>query len=107
MFNPTQIVIQAFIKELREAYVESYGVLEPTYPDIIAFVGRLALENIADSVGFHSADAFRRAFERRVGVTPSLFRRQAREENPAVGMASAMERQQSKSPPFYRRRLAA
>ena len=49
MFNPTQIVIQAFIKELREAYVESYGVLEPAYPDIIAFVGRLALENIADS----------------------------------------------------------
>ena len=49
MFNPTQIVIQAFIEELRGAYVQSYGVLEPAYPDIIAFVGRLALENIADS----------------------------------------------------------
>ena len=49
MFNPTQIIIQAFIEELREAYVQTYGVLEPAYPDIIAFVGRLALENIAEA----------------------------------------------------------
>ena len=49
MFNPTHIIIQAFVEELRGAYVQSYGVLEPAYPDIIAFVGRLALENIADS----------------------------------------------------------
>ena len=49
MFNPTHIVIEAFVDELRGAYIQSYGVLEPAYPDIIAFVGRLALENIADS----------------------------------------------------------
>ena len=49
MFNPTQIVIQAFVEELRGMYRQSYGVLEPAYPDIISFVGRLALENIADS----------------------------------------------------------
>jgi hypothetical protein len=49
MFNPTQIVIQAFVEELRNKYGEIYGVLEPAYPDIISFVGRLALENIADS----------------------------------------------------------
>src|SRR5262245_1607155 len=49
MFNPTQIVIEAFVAELRAAYTQGYGVLEPAYPDIIAFVGRLALENIADS----------------------------------------------------------
>jgi hypothetical protein len=30
-------------------YGQVYGVLEPAYPDIIAFVGRLALENISDS----------------------------------------------------------
>jgi len=30
-------------------YRQIYGVLEPAYPDIISFVGRLALENIADS----------------------------------------------------------
>src|ERR1700741_768014 len=49
MFNPTQIFIQDFVQRLRNRYVEIYGVLEPAYPDIIAFVGRLALENIADS----------------------------------------------------------
>ena len=47
MFNPTQIVIQAFVEQLRDMYRQSYGVLEPAYPDIISFVGRLALENIA------------------------------------------------------------
>lgn len=49
MFNPTQIVIRAFVDQLRDMYRQTYGVLEPAYPDIIAFVGRLALENIADS----------------------------------------------------------
>jgi hypothetical protein len=49
MFNPTQIVIQAFVEQLRSTYGQNYGVLEPAYPDIIGFVGRLALENIADS----------------------------------------------------------
>jgi len=49
MFNPTQIVIQAFVGELKDKYCQIYGVLEPAYPDIIGFVGRLALENIADS----------------------------------------------------------
>jgi hypothetical protein len=49
MFNPTQIVIQAFVEQLKGKYGQIYGVLEPAYPDIISFVGRLALENIADS----------------------------------------------------------
>ena len=49
MFNPTQIVIQAFVDELKDKYHLIYGVLEPAYPDIIGFVGRLALENIANS----------------------------------------------------------
>src|SRR5277367_3631097 len=49
MFNPTQIVIQAFVGELKDKYGQIYGVLEPAYPDIIGFVGRLALENIANS----------------------------------------------------------
>jgi transcriptional regulator GlxA family with amidase domain len=39
---------------------------------------RATVESIAESVGFNSSDAFRRAFERRVGTTPSGFRRQAR-----------------------------
>lgn len=35
---------------------------------------RSSIENVAQSVGFRSADAFRRAFERRVGMTPTAFR---------------------------------
>jgi hypothetical protein len=49
MFNPTQVVIQAFVEQLQEMYRQVYGVLEPAYPGIIGFIGRLALENIANS----------------------------------------------------------
>lgn len=49
MFNPTEIVIQAFVDELKEKYDLIYGALEPAYPVVIGFVGRLALENIANS----------------------------------------------------------
>lgn len=34
------------------------------------------IEGVAVSVGFRSADAFRRAFERRFGISPSAWRRQ-------------------------------
>jgi hypothetical protein len=49
MFNPTQIVIEAFIGELRAMYDRTYGTLEPGYPGVISFVAQLALENIATS----------------------------------------------------------
>jgi hypothetical protein len=49
MFNPTQIVIEAFVDQLQMTYRRIYGLLEPGYPDIIGFIGRLALENIANS----------------------------------------------------------
>src|SRR3974390_3400966 len=49
MFNPTQLVIEAFVEELQDMYQRVYGVLEPGYPGIIALVGRLASENIANS----------------------------------------------------------
>src|SRR5262245_34774225 len=49
MFNPTEIVIEAFVGELQVMYERTYGMLEPSYPGIIGFVGRLALENIANS----------------------------------------------------------
>jgi hypothetical protein len=49
MFNPTQIVITAFIRELREMYDRTYGISEPGFPDVISFVAQLALENIATS----------------------------------------------------------
>jgi len=41
MFNPTEIVIQAFVQQLQNMYGQIYGVLEPAYPDIIGFVARL------------------------------------------------------------------
>ena len=55
-----------FVEELRltEARRRLVGVRTP--------MGR-----IAECVGFKSADAFRRAFERRLGVTPTAFRRYA------------------------------
>jgi len=49
MFNPTHVVIEACVRELQTMYEHTYGVLEPSYPGIIGFVGRLALENIANS----------------------------------------------------------
>jgi hypothetical protein len=49
MFNPTQIVITAFVRELREMYDRTYGISEPGFPGVISFVAQLALENIATS----------------------------------------------------------
>jgi hypothetical protein len=49
MFNSTQLVIESFVRELQTMYEHTYGVLEPSYPGIIGFVGRVALENIANS----------------------------------------------------------
>jgi transcriptional regulator GlxA family with amidase domain len=36
--------------------------------------GRTPIERIASSVGFNSADAFRRAFRARYGATPNEYR---------------------------------
>jgi len=49
MFNPTQVVIEAFVEQLQTMYEHIYGVLEPGYPGIIGFIARVALENIANS----------------------------------------------------------
>lgn len=49
MFNATQLVIDAFVDKLRDDYHRMYGILEPEYPNIISFVARMALENIANS----------------------------------------------------------
>lgn len=57
MFNPTQVVIDAFVERLRENYQRTYGALEPEFPNIVAFVGRMALENIANSdAPYHDVD---------------------------------------------------
>ena len=49
MFNPTQIVINAFEEELGKAYAATYTNLEPSYPGIISYVANMALELIANS----------------------------------------------------------
>ena len=49
MFNPTAVVIDAFVKELKGAYTGTYSNREPDYPGIIAYVGNMALELIANS----------------------------------------------------------
>ena len=49
MFNPTAVVIDAFVEKLKQAYIGSYTTLEPDYPGIIAYVGTMALELIANS----------------------------------------------------------
>ena len=49
MFNATQVVIETFVTKLSQNYLRVYGQLEPEYPTILQYVGRLALENIANS----------------------------------------------------------
>jgi hypothetical protein len=49
MFNPTAVVIDAFVTELKQAYLATYSNLEPDYPGVIAYVGNMALELIANS----------------------------------------------------------
>src|SRR5919206_965525 len=49
MFNPTEVVIDAFVSHLEATYRRTYSHLEPECPGIVAFIGRMALENIANS----------------------------------------------------------
>ena len=49
MFNPKVVLINAFVKRLQDAYRETYGQLDPDYPGILAWAGRMALESIAHS----------------------------------------------------------
>ncbi|MBD2355246.1 metal-dependent phosphohydrolase [Tolypothrix sp. FACHB-123] len=49
MFNATEILIDAFVNQLREGYRRTYGAYKNDYQDIIAWAGNMALENIANS----------------------------------------------------------
>jgi hypothetical protein len=49
MFNPTALLIDAFVEELQQAYWRTYSNLKAPYADIISWAGRMALENIANS----------------------------------------------------------
>ena len=49
MLNVHKLIIEHFVKELDRAYQQNYGATEPPYGEILAWTGRLALENIANS----------------------------------------------------------
>jgi hypothetical protein len=49
MYNPTQILIEGFIEQLRYGYRRMYGRKNPDFEDIIGWIGSMALENIANS----------------------------------------------------------
>jgi hypothetical protein len=49
MFNPKVVLINAFVELLQQAYRLTYGQLEPHYPGILGWAGRMALECIASS----------------------------------------------------------
>ena len=49
MFNPTELLIEAFGQRLEAAYLCTYGQLEPGYTGIFAWAGHMALETIANS----------------------------------------------------------
>ncbi|MBW4490028.1 MAG: metal-dependent phosphohydrolase [Trichocoleus desertorum ATA4-8-CV12] len=49
MFNATELLIENFLEQLRSAYQRTYGSWKSEYQEIIAWVGSMALENIANS----------------------------------------------------------
>jgi hypothetical protein len=49
MLNLQNLLITHFVKELQKAYKKTYSIIEPQFGNIVAWTGRLALENIANS----------------------------------------------------------
>lgn len=49
VYNATEQVISAFLERLRDGYRAMYSNLEPDYPGMIAWAGRMAMENIANT----------------------------------------------------------
>ena len=57
MFNPTQVVVEAFVRELQSSYRRTYETFEPNYPGILSFIGRSAIETLANSdAPYHNAE---------------------------------------------------
>ena len=49
MLNFQGLLIQHFVKQLKEAYQQTYGLMEPELGNFLEWAGHLALENIANS----------------------------------------------------------
>lgn len=57
MLNLRQLAIEHFVEELKVAYRQTYSDIEPQFGNTVAWVGRLALENIANSDAlYHNVD---------------------------------------------------
>jgi hypothetical protein len=57
MLNLTQLKIDAFVDRLREGYLQTFGRQHPEYPEILAWAGAMAIENIARSDAlYHDVD---------------------------------------------------
>ncbi|MCP4416372.1 MAG: metal-dependent phosphohydrolase [Chloroflexi bacterium] len=49
MLNLQRLLIQHFVKELKGAYQQTYGLMKPELGNFLEWTGRLSLENIANS----------------------------------------------------------
>jgi hypothetical protein len=57
MINWQELTIDVFVEQLKLAYQQSYGDIQPEFGRIVAWSGRLALENIANSDAlYHDVD---------------------------------------------------
>ncbi len=57
MFNAAELLIDEFVKRLEHAYRRNYGNLEPAYPELLGWAGRMAMERIANSDAlYHNAE---------------------------------------------------
>lgn len=63
MFNTAELVIDNFVVSLKQAYKRNYGIMEPSYGEILAWAGSMALERIAQT------DAFYHTMEHTIMVT--------------------------------------
>ncbi|MCG5057174.1 MAG: metal-dependent phosphohydrolase [Limnoraphis sp. WC205] len=48
-FNATELLIDTFVRQIREGYRRTYGAFKSDYEDIVGWAGSMALENIANS----------------------------------------------------------
>lgn len=57
MINWQELTIDMFVEQLRTSYRRTYGDIQAEYGNIVAWVGRLALENISNSDAlYHDID---------------------------------------------------
>lgn len=85
MFHPIAPLIDTCVDRLQQTYRRTYGQQEPAYPELIAWVGRLALETIATSDAlYHNVehtvmvtmvgqDILQGKHRRDGGITPSTW----------------------------------